>query len=260
MISNVFATKWPRKARFHLPGRNRRRYDQREMHLRAALLTSCLILLSTISLACGKKKHAASHPGRTPHPSAEVGVASWYGHPYHGRAAANGEIYDMEKPTAAHRTLPFGTWVRVTNLANGKTTEVRITDRGPFIAGRIIDVSHSAAREIGLIGPGIAQVRIDPIAAPVNAIAQAPPPAPVATSSAFAVQVGAFEDRRRAEQMREALVREYGAAQIVLRQGQPVLWRVLVGREDSMEGASQLADRLRSERGPGFVVRLDQLN
>ena len=78
----------------------------------------------------------------------ETGIASWYGYPYHGRRAANGEIYDMEKLTAAHRTLPFGTWVRVTNLTNSKTVDVRITDRGPFIDGRIIDLSKAAAREI----------------------------------------------------------------------------------------------------------------
>ncbi len=86
--------------------------------------------------------------------STEIGIASWYGHPYHGRQAANGEIYDMEKLTAAHRTLPFDTWVRVENISNGKTVEVRITDRGPFVGDRIIDLSHAAAREIEMIGPG----------------------------------------------------------------------------------------------------------
>ncbi len=98
--------------------------------------------------------------------SSETGLASWYGHPYHGRAAANGEIYDMEKFTAAHRTLPFGTVVRVTNLGNGKSVDVRIIDRGPFVAGRIIDLSHAAAKTIEMIGPGVAQVRLDIIAAP----------------------------------------------------------------------------------------------
>src|SRR6266571_1912995 len=90
-------------------------------------------------------------PGQT-----EEGIASWYGHPYHGRAAANGEIYDMERLTAAHRTLPFDTWVRVYDLDNSKTVDVRIIDRGPFVDGRIIDLSHAAARDIGMIGPGIA--------------------------------------------------------------------------------------------------------
>src|SRR5438067_9814357 len=87
-----------------------------------------------------------------------IGVASWYGHPYHGRHAANGEVYDMEKLTAAHRTLPFDTWVHVVNTSNQKTVDVRIIDRGPFVDGRIIDLSHAAARQIELIGPGVTEV------------------------------------------------------------------------------------------------------
>lgn len=92
-------------------------------------------------------------------------MASWYGHPYHGRPTASGEIYDMERDTAAHRTFSFGTWVRVVNLSNGKHTEVRINDRGPFKRGRIIDLSRSAAREIDMIGPGTAKVRVTVIPA-----------------------------------------------------------------------------------------------
>ena len=92
----------------------------------------------------------------------ESGIASWYGNPYHGRRAANGEIYDMEKLTAAHRTFAFGTWVRVHNLDNGKTVDVRITDRGPYAKGRDIDLSQAAAREIGLTRQkGEAPVKIE---------------------------------------------------------------------------------------------------
>ncbi len=125
--------------------------------------TLLVLVVAMVALAgCGHKKRARvtlrQRPPRTPvvvHPGdTEEGVASWYGHPYHGRAAANGEIYDMEKMTAAHRTLPFNTWVRVYDLDNNRTTEVRIIDRGPFIGGRIIDLSHAAARELGMIGPG----------------------------------------------------------------------------------------------------------
>ena len=83
----------------------------------------------------------------------ETGIASWYGIPYHGRRAANGEIYDMNQLTAAHRTLPFGTMVRVTSETNGKSVTVRITDRGPFIDGRIIDLSREAAKRIDMLGP-----------------------------------------------------------------------------------------------------------
>lgn len=98
----------------------------------------------------------------------ERGIASWYGHPYHGRATASGEIYDMERLTAAHQRLPFGVTTRVENLVNGKTVDVKINDRGPFVKGRIIDLSRAAAREIDLIGPGVARVRIKVIAAPAH--------------------------------------------------------------------------------------------
>src|SRR3954468_5674361 len=157
-----------------------------------------IVLLAVAALAsCGHKKRVASAPPPPPGPSGtplpglktrpnppaettrnskptlpppsgtpdlsytETGIASWYGHPYHGRAAANGERYDMETLVAAHRTLPFDTWVRVENLNNGKTVEVRIIDRGPFVDGRIIDLSHAAAQVIELIGPGVAKVRVD---------------------------------------------------------------------------------------------------
>ena len=123
---------------------------------------------------CAHKKRA-----RLPAPPApslgqsETGVASWYGHPYHGRPAANGEIYDMEKLVAAHRTLPFDTWVRVVNLNNQKSVEVRIIDRGPFVDGRIIDLSHAAAKAIDLIGPGTGPVRLEVIRPPQNVAARA---------------------------------------------------------------------------------------
>src|ERR1035441_9045865 len=136
--------------------------------------TLIVVVAATVALAgCGHKKRARVTPPRTPRTPAvvqpghtEKGIARWYGHPYHGRAAANGEIYDMEKMTAAHRTLPFNTWVRVYDLDNNRTTEVRITDRGPFVGGRIIDLSHAAARELEMIGPGVARVRIEVIRPP----------------------------------------------------------------------------------------------
>src|SRR5512145_2050570 len=96
--------------------------------------------------ACSKKRHAMRPPAAPAPGWTETGIASWYGEPYHGRKAANGETYDMEQMTAAHRTLPFGAMVQVTNRTNGKKVEVRITDRGPFVDGRIIDLSRAAAR------------------------------------------------------------------------------------------------------------------
>jgi len=202
--------------------------------------------------ACGKKRNVARAPASLPSSApllrTETGVASWYGHPYHGRPAADGEIYDMEKMTAAHRTLPFNTWVRVTNLDNGRTVDVRIIDRGPFVDGRVIDVSHAAAREIGLIGPGLANVRIDVISAPEAAL----------TAAVFyAVQAGVFTDRARAERLTADLDARYGAARMVLRPGDPPAWRVLVGRESSLDTASDLLAKLSLELGDCFIVRLD---
>jgi rare lipoprotein A len=90
----------------------------------------------------------------------ESGLASWYGHPFHGRRTASGEIYDMRGMTAAHRTMPFGTRVRVTSLDTGRSVEVRINDRGPFKKERIIDVSYAAARALGAVGRGVIPVRL----------------------------------------------------------------------------------------------------
>jgi rare lipoprotein A len=212
---------------------------------------------------CGGKKRvppAAARLGST-----ESGVASWYGHPYHGRRAANGEIYDMEKMTAAHRTLPFGTWVRVRNLENKKTVDVRITDRGPFVGGRILDLSHAAAVSIDMIGPGTAKVKLTVIRGGEGGAGGSPakvsagePPAPPAR---YAVQVGAFTDRRNADRIQSAMERRYGSATMVKRDGRPVQWRVLVGRESTQEDAEALAQRIRSDNAAqasaAFVVRLD---
>lgn len=216
--------------------------------MRYVVFTLCAVILC----GCAHRKHARV-AGPPPPVAAKVGdtesgLASWYGHPYHGRPAANGEIYDMEKLTAAHRTLPFETWVHVTNLTNDKTVDVRITDRGPFIDGRIIDLSHAAARAIDLIGPGVARVRLEVIQAPANAAA-----------ALFAVQVGVFRDRRNAERVRADMAARYGSARLVPRQGDPPMWRVLVGAESTQDGANQLSDRIVRELGEksAFVVRLD---
>lgn len=120
-------------------------------------------------------------------PHTESGLASWYGFPYHGRSAASGEVYDMEGLTAAHPTLPFNTLVRVVNLANDKSIQVRITDRGPFMDGRIIDLSRAAARSIGLMDTGTAQVRVEVIGMGTMD-ARPPAPAPVAARPAVAAR------------------------------------------------------------------------
>ena len=219
------------------------------MRIHAAVFAGTLLLLCVGAAGCAKKKkpvpvaRIALPQVRSP----ETGLASWYGHPYHGRPAANGEIYDMETLTAAHRTLPFGTWVHVTNLTNEKTVDVRIIDRGPFIDGRIIDLSHAAARAIDIIGPGVAQVRVDVISFPAVSPSE----------NLFAVQAGAFRDKSRADRLRATMEQEYGSARLVLHDGDPPLFRVLVGREATQVGANLLAERMRTELGAAFVVRLD---
>jgi peptidoglycan lytic transglycosylase len=202
---------------------------------------------------CGHKK-VANRTAPPPVPSlgySETGVASWYGPPYHGRQAADGEIYDMETLVAAHRTLPFNTWVRVVNLANEKAVEVRIIDRGPFIDGRIIDLSKAAARAIDLIGPGIGEVRVEVVRTPE-----------AVTAGIYAVQVGAFANRNNAERLRASMESRYGSARLLERPGNPTLWRVLVGSEPSEDDAKGLATRIRketSEKNAGFIVRVDSV-
>ncbi len=193
-------------------------------------------------------------PPRQPPPPAlpgsyvEEGVASWYGVPFHGRRAANGETYNMYKLTAAHRTLPFESVVRVTNLKNGRQTEVRINDRGPFIENRVIDLSLAAARELELVAMGVAPVRLELLAA-------ASP-----LEGNFTVQVGAFVEHENAVRLRERLAERYEPV-FIHEYDSPngLYYRVRVGKLPSEEAARQLAEQLRSEEGfVPFIVRLDE--
>jgi rare lipoprotein A len=140
------------------------------IHAGAAIFAT--ILAASLSLATGCARKTSAHVPPPVKPArigeTETGIASWYGIPFNGRRSASGEVYDMEKLTAAHRTLAFDTWVEVTNLENKKHVDVRITDRGPFINGRIIDLSLAAAREIDMVQAGIVRVRIKVIRKPAN--------------------------------------------------------------------------------------------
>lgn len=189
-------------------------------------------------------------PMATPAPTGytEEGNASWYGEPFNGRRASNGEIYDMYKLTAAHRTLPFDTMVRVTNLNNGKSTTVRITDRGPFVENRIIDLSLAAAREIDLVGPGVAPVRVEVLGNNVDP-----------TAGFFTVQVGAFKDRGNAERLRDRLNASYSPI-FIQQYDAPdgTFYRVRVGKISGEDAAQQFSEQLRSREGfTPFVTRLD---
>ena len=132
--------------------------------LAARMLLAAVLLTA---LACAAAPRYTTAPGgvRRELPGdvrgVQEGIASYYADQFHGRRTANGEIFDMHALTAAHRTLPFNTRVRVTNLDNGRAVVVRINDRGPFVKGRIIDLSYEAARVVGMIGPGTARVRLE---------------------------------------------------------------------------------------------------
>lgn len=226
----------------------------------ASLLVPALCSALLLS-SCHKKHHRAAPVASAPRPHkpkeqakavpighTEVGIASWYGVPYHGRPAADGEIYNMETMVAAHRVLPFNTWLRVTNLANNKTVDVRVIDRGPFVHNRIIDLSKAAARQIQLLGPGIGKVRLEVISAPTD----------VPADDFYGVQVGAFSVLPNAQHAQAEYAKRYGTAELALKQGRIPLWRVIVGKEHSVEAAQSLADRIRPEGKGVFVVRLDK--
>jgi rare lipoprotein A len=237
-----------------LRGRVRRARSLAKLSTGIAIAGAAALL--SVASACGGRRARVVQP-RIGH--SERGIASWYGDPYHGRRSANGEIYDMEKLTAAHRTFAFDTWVRVHNLDNGKSVDVRITDRGPFVNGRIIDLSRAAAREIDMVRAGLAKVRIEVIPAPEVEPRPAEvrsPPVPGLVEH-FAVQTGAFRDRENAEQNRAEIEAGFGTARLVLHEGAPPLWRVIAGRFARMEDALALADRIRKSGRDAFVVRVD---
>ena len=154
----------------------------------------------------------------------------------------------METLVAAHRVMPFNTWLKVTNLSNNKSVNVRVIDRGPFVEGRIIDLSKAAARQIDLLGPGIGRVRLEVIAAPAD----------IPANDFYAVQVGAFSVYANAERARVQYAQRFGTAQLATRQGKNQMWRVLVGKESNIQNAQQLANRLAVENKDVFVVRLDE--
>lgn len=183
----------------------------------------------------------------------EQGIASWYGYPFNGRSTTSGEIYNMYDLTAAHRTLPFGTQVRVHDLANGQAVVVRINDRGPFIEGRIIDLSYAAAQAIHLVGPGTAMVRLE-ILNP-NLVY-----GPGAAPGVFAVQVGAFRDRNNAERLKQRIESQFGPVIIQsFDRGDGLFHRVRVGQEGSEDAARALAIQLQQAgfATETFVVRLN---
>lgn len=183
----------------------------------------------------------------------QKGLASWYGKQFHGRKTSNGETYDMYGVSAAHKTLPLGTMVHVTNLENGKTLTLRINDRGPFVRGRIIDLSYGAAKKLGVVGPGTARVEV--VAVAVEHQAGSPPVTVDLYSGNFTFQVGAFKSRDNAERLVAKLDTQYKNAHMVaFKNGQEVFYRVRVGKCTTLDEAEKIEAQLMQNGFPGVFT------
>ena len=180
--------------------------------------------------------------------SVETGLASWYGGPYHNRRGSNGEIYNMHAMTAAHRTLPLGSIVRVINVKTGDAALVRITDRGPFVEGRILDLSQAAAKKIDVMQAGVAMVRIEVLSAPSS----------LETGGRWAVQIGAFEKEHSADKLADHLSHRYQTAKVQCFSSPVGDWWVRVRvQDDDRKRAEEVAHNTQTPQGSIFLVRLD---
>ncbi len=174
----------------------------------------------------------------------ETGMASWYGRDFHGRKTANGETYDMYGITAAHRTLPLGTMIRVTNLENYQSIKVRINDRGPFARNRILDLSYGAAKELAFVAQGTTRVKIETLE-PIQA-------------ALFTVQAAAFVEETNARLLKERLERKFETVYIVSHESNAGrFYRVRVGAYSSEEKAERIAGKLTLEGLEPIVMRKD---
>ena len=266
------------------------------MTFRRSLITAAAMVLSLLAAGCHKKTKVAmrppppptttapvpsSNPGSTsasnhrPAPDAdvprtapqpevhgkpimtEVGMASWYGPPYAGRKGADGTVYDQNAMTAAHLTLPLGTLVRVTNLANDQSVVVRITDRGPFVHGRIIDLSLAAAKATGVYRAGVAKVRVEAYAAPVVASASGPAKAPSIPGGRWCVQIGAFMTEEDAISLKNDLMRRYTTAKVIEFAGPTGHWVRINPKFPDKQTAEQVADTIHVPDAEPYLIRLD---
>ena len=177
----------------------------------------------------------------------QVGIASWYGTVYNHHRAADGSVYHQNQLSAAHRTLPLGSLVKVTNLRTGQSAVMRITDRGPFIPGRIIDLSAASARAVGLYRAGIGRVRVSVYYAPK----------PIGYGGRWAVQIGAFRSKRAAKRLEHHLERKYRRASVIEFKGPTGDWVRIRPDGGNRQLATQIAHTLRPRQGAAFLVRLD---
>jgi rare lipoprotein A len=178
----------------------------------------------------------------------ETGLASWYGPPYHNRRGSNGEVYNMHAMTAAHRTFPLGSIVRVTNLKTGDHALVRITDRGPFIPGRVVDLSLAAAQKLNVWKPGIAEVRIELMQS--GALPE--------SQGKWAVQIGGFPHEPAATKLADHLTRRYRTANVLRFKSPAGDWWIRIRvLDDDHDRAQKLAAETQTPEGAVFLVRLD---
>ncbi len=184
------------------------------------------------------------------------GVASWYGEKFHGRRTSSGEIYNMYAMTAAHKTLPLGTWVQVRHIDSGQTIKVRINDRGPFVHGRIIDLSYAGAKALNMVGPGTAEVEIVALGQrQSSASGDTFVPMDYYTGK-FTFQVGAFSSRENAERLRAKLDGVFENTHVTAYdRGDAIFYRVRVGRCNDLESADNMERQLiRSGYPDAFIV------
>ncbi len=194
----------------------------------------------------------------------QTGKASWYGKKSHGRTTANGEIYNMYGKSAAHKTLPLGTYVRVTNLSNRKMIIVRVNDRGPFVKGRVIDLSYTAAKELDLIGVGVGDVRVVALGREVGKTKSGKGSRPLVEitdleSGEFTIQVGAFQDKNNAEKIAERLrvIFKYVRVTIHIDDNSRPLHRVHASKSKTMSQAEKIEKRLEAMGfKAAFIVRI----
>jgi rare lipoprotein A len=177
----------------------------------------------------------------------ETGRASWYGPPYNHHKGANGQVYDQEAMTAAHRTLPMNSLLRVTNVQTGQSAIMRVTDRGPFVPDRVLDLSLASARAVGVYRPGTAQVRIDVYETP----------APIDEGGRWCVQIGAIQSEREAKRIEEHLQKKYSTANVIEFTGPTGHWVRIRPAHDDKQRAIEIAAKDKPSEGNTYLVRLD---
>jgi rare lipoprotein A len=217
--------------------------------------TAILLSLCFLVFACAKKP---MKPADVSQRWSEKGTASWYGNEFKGKPTANGEPFDPEALTAAHKTLPLGTVVSVTNVYNDKKVELRINDRGPFVHGRILDCSKKGARELGFLGQGTAQVKIEIVKVGKGRTGKSPTQVidgdDKTLDGSFTVQAGAFKEKENAEKFKDTLNKKFGDCYVVKFQD---YYRVRVGHFKDENDARQILDKLSKSGIEGFLTRND---